>query len=160
MTFSLPSYTYFPTWKRLLLSLSCFVFVQIFFFFFISTLDWCICDFFRILFWVAIWFCLIKLLSLFFLFFFSMIVKCYSIAYKYNLQEYNVILLYIMTWIIWCLTYDYIFYFDVSFSHFIFYFSLEKGDYSLSLSLSIYIYILFIIFCNFTLGWWIIVFFI
>ena len=51
------------------------------------------------------------------------------------------------------------------FSHFIFYFSPEKGDYdlslSLSLSLSLYIYIyIYILFCNFTLGWWIIVFFI
>ena len=49
------------------------------------------------------------LLSYYF-FFFSIIVKRYSIAYKYSLQEYNIILLYIMAWIIWCLTYDYIFY--------------------------------------------------
>ena len=44
----------------------------------------------------------------YYLFFFSIIVKCYFIAYKYSLQEYNVILLYIMVWIIWCLTYLYI----------------------------------------------------
>ena len=50
------------------------------------------------------------------------------------------------------------FLFDAS-SHFIFYFSPEKGDYSLSLSLYIYIYI-YILFYNFTSGWWIIVFFI
>ena len=70
-----------------------------------------------------------------------MIVKCYSIAYKDSLQEYNVILLYSMAWIIWCLIYDYIFYFNASSSHFIFYLSPEKGDYSLSLY--IYIYNLF-----------------
>ena len=53
------------------------------------------------------------------------------------------------------------FLFDASSSHFIFYFSPEKGDYSLSLSLFIYIYIyIYILFYNFTLGWWIIVFFI
>ena len=80
-------------------------------------------------------------LSYYFFLFFSMIVKCYSIAYKDSLQEYNVILLYSMAWIILCLIYDYIFYFNASSSHFIFYFSPEKGDYSLSLSLYIYIYI-------------------
>ena len=80
-------------------------------------------------------------LNYYFFLFFSMIVKCYSIAYKDSLQEYNVILLYSMAWIIWCLIYDYIFYFNASSSHFIFYFSPEKGDYSLSLSLSLYIYI-------------------
>ena len=88
-------------------------------------------------------------LSYYLFFFFSMIVKHYSIAYKDSLHKYNVILLYIMAWIIWFLTYDYISYFDASFSHFIFYFSFEKGDYSLSLSLSlslsiyIYIYIIY-----------------
>ena len=50
----------------------------------------------------------------------------------------------------WCLTYDHIFYFDTSFSHFIFYFSPKEGDYSLSLSvslsLSIYIYIYYLFF--------------
>ena len=44
----------------------------------------------------------------YYLFFFSIIIKCYFIAYKYSLQEYNVILLYIMAWIIWCLAYDHI----------------------------------------------------
>ena len=74
-----------------------------------------------------------------------MIVKCYPIAYKDSLQEYNVILLYNMTWIIWYLTHNYIFYFDASSSHFIFYLSPRKGNYSLSLSLSlsIYIYIIY-----------------
>ena len=66
-----------------------------------------------------------------------------------NLQEYNVILLYIMPWIIWCLTYDYIFHFDASFL-ILFFISLKKGIFSLSLSFSlyiyIYIYILFILF--------------
>ena len=57
-----------------------------------------------------------------------------------NLQEYNVILLYIMPWIIWCLTYDYIFHFYASFL-ILFFISLKKGIFSLSLSLSIYIYI-------------------
>ena len=63
-----------------------------------------------------------------------------------------------MAWIIWCLAYDHIVYFDASFSHFIFSFSPEKCDYSLSISLfihthtHIYLYILFILFCNFTLG--------
>ena len=55
-----------------------------------------------------------------------------------------------MAWIIKCLTYNYIFYFDTYFSHFILYFSLKKGDYSLSLSLSlslsIYIYMLLFFF--------------
>ena len=49
-----------------------------------------------------------------------------------------------MVWIIRCLTYDYIFYLILFFSHFIFYFSPEKVitlSLSLSLSLSIYIYI-------------------
>ena len=99
MIFSLPFYTYFSTWKRLLLSLSLslshVLFLWEFFIFCISTLNWCIYVFFRILLWVAIWFCVFKLLS--FIFFFSIIVKCYFIAYKYILQEYNVILLYIMT---------------------------------------------------------------
>ena len=100
-----------------------------------------------------------KLLS--FIFF---IVKCYPIAYKDSLQEYNIILLYSMIGILWSLTHYYIFfYFDASSSHFIFYLSLKKGNYSLSLSLSlslyIYIYIKFILFCNFTLGWWIIIYF-
>ena len=83
-----------------------------------------------------------------------MIVKCYPIAYKDSLQEYNFILLYSMTWIIWCLTHNYIFYFDTSSSHFIFYLSPKIGNYSLSLSLSQYIYIniKFILSCNFTLG--------
>ena len=81
------------------------------------------------------------LLSYHLFFSFSMIVKCYSIAYKYSLQKYNIILLYIIAWIIWCLTYDYIFYFDVSFSYFIFYFSPKKCEYSLSLYIYIYIYI-------------------
>ena len=70
-----------------------------------------------------------------------MIVKCYPIAYKDSLQGYNVILLYNMTWIIWCLTHDYILYFDASSSHFILYLSPKKGNYFLSLSLSLYIYI-------------------
>ena len=83
-------------------------------------------------------FYVLKLLSFFFFIF--MIVKCYHITYKDSLQEYNVILLYGITWIIWCLTHDYVFY-DASSSHFIFYLSLEKCDYSLSLSLSLYIYI-------------------
>ena len=144
MTFSIPFYIYFLTWKRLLLSLSLslshVVFLCEFFIFYISTLDWCIYVFFRILLWVAIWFCVFKLLSFFFLF--SIIVKCYYIAYKYSLQEYNIIILYVMVWIIWCLTYDYIFYLILFFSHFIFYFSPEKViTLSLSLSLSIYIYI-------------------
>ena len=72
--------------------------------------------------------------------FFSMIVKCYSIANKYSLLEYNVILLYIMDWIIWCLTFNYILMllFLILFS-----ISLKKKviSLSLSLSLSIYIYI-------------------
>ena len=68
MSFSLPLYISFLTWKR-------FVWI---FYFCISTLDWWIYVFFRILFWVdAIWFCVFKLLS----FFFSMTVKSYSIAY-------------------------------------------------------------------------------
>ena len=151
MSFSFPFYTYFLTWKMLLLSLSlsCFFFFWCeFFIFCISTLDWWIYVFFRILLWVdEVWFCVFKLIS----FFFPMIVKCYSIAFKDSLQEFYVILLYSMVWIIWCLTYDYIFYFDASSSHFI--------SLSLSLSLSLSIYILFINFCNFALGWWIIVFF-
>ena len=78
------------------LSLSCFIFVWIFYFY-ISIFDWRIYVFFRILLWVnAIWFCFFKLLSSFF----SMIVKCYCIAYRDSLQEYNVILLYSMAWII------------------------------------------------------------
>ena len=44
----------------------------------------------------------------YYLFFIFYSCKCYFIAYKYSLQEYNVILLYIMVWIIWCLTYNYI----------------------------------------------------
>ena len=82
-----------------------------------------------------------KLLSFFFF-----IVKCYPIAYKDSLQEYNIILSYSMIGILWCLThyYFYFFYFDAS-SHFIFYLSPKKGNYSLSLSvslsLSLYIYI-------------------
>ena len=112
---------------------------------------------FGFVFWV------LELLS----FFFSMIVKCYPIAYKDSLQGYNVILLYNMTWIIWCLTHDYILYFDASSSHFILYLSPKKGNYFFSLSLSLYIcvcvcvcvWVLFILFCKFTLGWWIIVFF-
>ena len=68
-----------------------------------------------------------------------MIVKCYPIAYKDSLQEYNVILLYSMTWIIWYFTHNYIFC-DAS-SHFIFYLSPKIGNYSLSLSLSLHIYI-------------------
>ena len=70
-----------------------------------------------------------------------MIVKCYPIAYKDSLQEYNVILLYSMTWIIWYFTHNYIFC-DAS-SHFIFYLSPKIGNYSLSLSLYIYIYIIY-----------------
>ena len=129
-----------------------FLFLCEFFIFGISTLDWCIYVFFRILLWVAIWFCIFQLSSssssffliIFNYYFFFMIVKCYSIAYKYSLQEYNVILLNIMAWIIWYLTYDYIyiyifFFLCFFFSHFIFYFSPQKGDYSLSL----YIYYLF-----------------
>ena len=158
MTFSIPFYTYFLTWKRLLLclSLSLMFYLCVFFIFCISTLDWCMYVFFRILLWVAIWFCVFKLLSFLF---FSIIVKCYYIAYKYSLQEYNVILLHIMVWIIWCLTYDYIFYLILFFLSFYFLFLSWKGDLSLSLSLYIYIYI-YILFCNFTLCWWIIVFFI
>ena len=70
-------------------------------------------------------------------FFFFMIFKCYSIAYKDSLQEYNVILLYRMIWIIWCLAYVYIF--ILTLLHLIlFSISLpKKGDYSLSLSLSL-----------------------
>ena len=148
MTIYLPFYTYFLTWRRLLislsLSLSCLIFLWIYLFIFcISTLDWCIYVFFRILLWVAIWFFVFKLLSFFFSFlFFSMIVKCYSIANKYSLLEYNVILLYIMDWIIWCLTFNYILMllFLILFS-----ISLKKKvislSLSLSLSLSIYIYI-------------------
>ena len=135
MTFSISFYKYFLIWKKVItlsLSLSCLIFVWIFCIFCISTLYWCIYVFFRILLWVAIWFCFINFL---FFFSFSMIVKCYSIAYKYSLQKYNIILLYIIAWIIWWLTYDYIFYFDASFSHFI---SLSL---SLSLSISLYIYI-------------------
>ena len=146
MTFSITFYKYFLIWKRLLLSLSLSLshayFCVIFFIFCISTLDWCIYVFFRILLCVAIWFCVFKLLS----FFFSIIIKCYFIAYKYSLQEYNVILLYIMVWIIWCLTYDYIFYLILLFL-ILFSISLPKKvitlSLSLSLSLSIYIYIFF-----------------
>ena len=67
MTFSIPFYTYFLTWKRLLLSLflTHVLFLCEFFIFCISTLDWCIYVFFRILIWVAIWFCVFKLLSFF-----------------------------------------------------------------------------------------------
>ena len=124
--------------KGITLSLTHVLFLCEFFIFCISTLDWCIYVFFRILIWVAIWFCVFKLLS----FFFSIIVKCYFIAYKYSLQEYNVILLYIMVWIIWCLTYDYIFYL-MFLLLILFYISLPKKviSLSLSLSLSLYIYI-------------------
>ena len=109
------------------------------------------------------WFCIFKLLSFleifmcslefyfglqfyfvflsYYLFFLSMIIKCYSIAYKYSLQEYNVILLYIMAWIIWCLTYKF-FILILLFLILFFYFSPEKViTLSLSLSLSLYIYI-------------------
>ena len=85
-----------------------------------------------------------------YLFFFSIIVKCYFVAHKYSLQEYNVILLYIMVWIIWCLTYYYIFYLMLLLL-ILFYISLPKKVISLSLSLSLYIYI-YIPFYNFTLG--------
>ena len=110
-----------------------FLFLCEFFIFCISTLDWCIYVFFRILHWVVIWFCIFKLLS----FFFSMIVKCYFIAYKYSLQEYNVILLYIMAWIIWCLAYNYIFLFWCFFFSFYFLF-LSRKRWLLSLSLFIH----------------------
>ena len=141
MTFSITFYKYFLIWKRLLLSLSLSLshayFCVIFFIFCISTLDWCIYVFFRILLCVAIWFCVFKLLS----FFFSIIIKCYFIAYKYSLQEYNVILLYIMVWIVRYLTYDYIFYLILLL--FFLSISLLKKviTLSLSLSLSLYIYI-------------------
>ena len=80
----------------------------------------------------------------YYLFFFSMIVKCYFIANKYSLLEFNVILLYIMVWIIWCLTYDYIFYLMLLLL-ILFFISLPKKgitlSLSLSLSLSLFIYI-------------------
>ena len=67
-----------------------------------------------------------------------------------NLQEYNVILLYIMAWIIWCLTFDYIFYLIL---HFLILFSIFLSKrvitLSLSLSLSIYIYIYIFFFATF-----------
>ena len=53
------------------LSLSCLIFLWIYLFIFcISTLDWCIYVFFRILLWVAIWFFVFKLLSFFFFLFY------------------------------------------------------------------------------------------
>ena len=61
-----------------------------------------------------------------------------------SLQEYNFILLYIMAWIIWCLTYDYVFHFDASIL-ILFFISLKKGIYSLSLSPYIYIIYSFLI---------------
>ena len=80
----------------------------------------------------------------YYLFFFSIIVKCDFFANKYSLLEFNVILLYIMVWIIWCLTYDYIFNLILLFL-ILFSISLLKKvitlSLSLSLSLSIYIYI-------------------
>ena len=78
----------------------------------------------------------------YYLFFFSIIVKYYFIAYEYSLQVYNFILLYIMVWIIWCLTYNNIFYLILLFL-ILFYISLQKKviTLSLSLSLSLYIYI-------------------
>ena len=62
-------YTFFHMKKVITLSLSLmsYVFVN-FFIFCISTLDWCIYVFFRILLWVAIWFFVFKLLSFFFSF--------------------------------------------------------------------------------------------
>ena len=97
-----------------------------------------------------------KLLSFFFFIF--MIVKCYHITYKDSLQEYNVILLYGITWIIWCLTHDYVFFLRFFFSFYFLFITWKMWLLSLSLSLSIYIYI-YILFYKFTLGWWIIVFF-
>ena len=75
----------------------------------------------------------------YYLFFFSIIVKCDFFANKYSLLEYNVILLYIMVWIIWCLTYDYIFYLMLLLI--LFFISLPKKVITLSPSLSLYIYI-------------------
>ena len=84
----------------------------------------------------------------YYLFFFSLIVKCYPITYKDGLQEYNDILLYSMTWIIWCLTYNYIYiyiYFLTLLLLILFSICLPKKviilSLSLSLSLSLYIYI-------------------
>ena len=73
---SLSFYIYFPTQKWLFISLSLslslslshVLFLCEFFIFCISTLDWCIYVFFRVLLWVAIWFWAFKLLS-FFLFY-------------------------------------------------------------------------------------------
>ena len=147
MTFSLPFYTYFLTWKRLLLSLSLshvlflcefLFFVSLLYVFFISH------SLSHFIFGLQFDF---VFLSYYLFLFFSMIVKCYSIANKYSLLEYNVILLYIMDWIIWCLTFDYI---SMLLFLILFSISLTKKVISLSLSLSlsfslyIYIYIIYL----------------